>query len=79
MKNSTLIAIAALAACTSTADAQQLRHTRIHSAAPFAVNASKAAQPNDVLGATAIRMRRAAAQESTTTYKPKTQTEAMYM
>lgn len=79
MKNSTLIAIAALAACTSTADAQQLRHTRIHSAAPFAVKASKAAQPNDMLGTTAIRMRRAAAQESTTTYKPKTQTEAMYM
>lgn len=79
MKNSTLIAIAALAACTTTADAQQFRHTRIHSAAPFAVKASKAAQPNGVLGTTAIRMRRDAAQESTTTYKPKTQTEAMYM
>ena len=28
MKNSTLIAIAALAACTTTVNAQQLRHTR---------------------------------------------------
>ena len=74
MKNSTLIAIAALAACTTTADAQHLRHTRIHSAAPFAVKAGNAAQSNDVLGTTLKRVRRAAAQESTTTYKPKTQT-----
>lgn len=44
MKNSTLIAIAALAACTTTVNAQQLRHTRLHSAAPFAIKANNSAQ-----------------------------------
>ena len=49
MKNSTLIAIAALAACTTTVNAQQLRHTRLHSAAPFAIKANNSAQKKRAL------------------------------
>lgn len=79
MKNSTLIAIAALAACTTTVNAQQLRHPRLHTAAPFAIKANNSAQKNDVFTSSTIRKRRAAAKKSTPTYKPKTQTEAMYM
>lgn len=79
MKKSTLLAIAALAAGTVTVDAQQLRQTRIHTAAPFAVKASNAARKYDVLGIKTNLRHRALAQKSTATYKPKTQTEAMYM
>lgn len=58
MKNSTLIAIAALAACTTTVNAQQLRHTRLHSAAPFAIKASNSALKNDVFASSTIRSKR---------------------
>lgn len=58
MKNSTLIAIAALAACTTTVNAQQLRHTRLHSAAPFAIKSNNSAQKNDVFTYSTIRSKR---------------------
>lgn len=58
MKNSTLIAIAALAACTTTVNAQQLRHTRLHSAARFAIKANNSAQKNDVFTYSTIRSKR---------------------
>lgn len=79
MKNSTLIILAALAACSATADAQQLRHARIHTAAPLAVGVGDRTQKHDVLGAMTMLRRRAAAAKSTTAYKPQTQTESLYM
>ncbi len=79
MKNSTLIILAALAACSATADAQQLRHSRIHTAAPLVLGAGDRVLKHDALGTPALSRRRAAASQSTTAYKPMTQTESLYM
>ena len=79
MKNSTLIILAALAACSATADAQQLRHSRIHTAAPLVLGAGDRVLKHDALGTPALSRRRAAASQLTTAYKPMTQTESLYM
>ncbi len=80
MKNSTFIAMVALAACTATANAQQLRHARIHAAAPVAsVKANDVALKSVKDGKATHARRRAAASQATSLYKPKTQTESLYM
>lgn len=79
MKNSTLIMMAALAAFTANADAQSLRHPRLHAAAPLAAKAGGASLRNDALAPAANLRRRAAAATSASVYKPKTQTESLYM